>query len=371
VRDVPDEVVDYKSNFCSSCSASLALSVSVLTNRKQEIIIPPIKAHCLEHRSYTTTCSCCGHNNVGGLPVHLKAPIQYGTSVSATIAYLFAYQYLPYRRIKQAMQDMFNISLSEGTIDNALAKISGLAIPFYKHIQGRIQESDVVGGDETGTKINGHKGWFHVWQNPVLTFIVAAATRGYKTTELFFEKGFSRAVYVSDCWSAQLKTPAKKHQLCLAHLLRELTNFEDALQCKWSLELKLLLKKAILIKQELQDKDYLHPPPGVVALELQLTEMLGVDASNFHPKTRAYIKRLIKNKKSILTFLYHHKVPYDNNGSERAIRNVKVKNKISGSFRSEQGAARFAILRSVIDTTVKNGQDVFTTLCLLAKFVPE
>jgi len=229
----------------------------------------------------------------------------------------------------------------------------------------------VVGGDETGTKINGSKGWFHVWQNASLTFIVAAMTRGYKTTELYFEKGFSKAVYVSDCWSAQLKTSAQKHQLCLAHLLRELTNFEDALNCKWSMELKQLLKKAIVIKKELQALDYLRPPPVVAELEIELGKMLEIDAGNFHSKTKAFVKRLIKNKESVFTFLYHHNVPYDNNGSERAIRNVKVKNKISGSFRSQDGANRFAILRSVIDTTVKNTQNVFTAIIIVANFEPE
>lgn len=367
----PDEIINYKPNFCRACSKALDTEVPVLTERKQEIVIPSIRAHYIEHRANAIKCSCCGYNNLSNLPPHLKAPIQYGTSVSTAIAYLFAYQYLPYNRIKSAMRDMFNISLSEGTIDNLLAKTTALAMPAYKQIQARIQQSCVVGGDETGTKINGSKGWFHVWQNVSLTFIVAAMTRGYKTTELYFEKGFSKAVYVSDCWSAQLKTSAKKHQLCLAHLLRELTNFEDALNCKWSMEFKQLLKKSIVIKQELRAIDYLHPPLAVAELEIELGEMLEIDAINFHSKTKAFVKRLIKNKKSVFTFLYHHNVPYDNNGSERAIRNVKVKNKISGSFKSLEGATRFAILRSVIDTTVKNTQDVFEAINIVANFVPE
>jgi transposase len=370
MSSAPDETIDHKPHFCGACASPLTSLAQELTDRKQEIVIPPIQARCIEHRSYSITCAC-GHINVSHLPFHLKAPIQYGTSVSATVTYLFAYQYLPYNRIKKAMRDLFGISLSEGTIDNILAKMSALAMPLYKHIQGRVQESSVVGGDETGTKINGHKGWFHVWQNPWLTFIVAAATRGYKTTELYFERGFEKAVYVSDCWSAQLKTPAKKHQLCLAHLLRELTNFEDALRCTWSTQLKRLLKKAIALKKELQDHDYLHPPLSVTALELELKKMLEVDVGRFHPKSKAFVKRLIKNKESVFTFLYYRNVPYDNNGSERAIRNVKVKNKVSGSFRSEQGATRFAILRSVVDTTVKNGQDVFNALNLLASTAPE
>ena len=116
-------------------------------------------------------------------------------------------------------RSLYGIALSEGTISNLLSKVANCAKPMYEEIQFKLQESEVVGGDETGTKINGEKGWFHVWQNNTLTFIVAATTRGYQTTKTYFEEGFAKAVYVSDCWAAQLKTPAQKHQLCLAHLL--------------------------------------------------------------------------------------------------------------------------------------------------------
>lgn len=370
IRATPDKVLEYKSNFCQACSNPLETSASELVESKQEIVIPPIQSICVEHRSFATHCNCCGHINQGVLPSHLKAPIQYGTSVSATIAYLFAYQFIPYNRIKKAMNDLFNISLSEGTIDNLLEKVTANAIPTYNTIQARIMESDVVGGDETGTKINAKKSWFHVWQNGRLTYIVAAATRGYQTAKSYFEEGFSKAVYVSDCWSAQLKTPAKKHQLCLAHLLRELTNFEDALKCQWSVKLKALFKNAIQVKQNLQADDYKNEPQSVVELKNELQKLLEVEAVSFHPKAKAFVNRLVKNKESIFTFLQYDNVPYDNNGSERAIRNVKVKNKVSGSFRSMQGATRFAILRSVIDTTLKNNKDVFAAIELIARHAP-
>ena len=341
--------------------------ISKEEERKQEIVIPPIQVQCIEHRSHSRVCPNCNRVNVANMPAHLKAPIQYGKSVCATVTYFFAFQYLPYNRIKKAMNDLFNVSLSEGTIDNMLAKATELSMPSYKEIQTRLRESKVVGGDETGTKIGGKKGWFHAWQNSTLTFIVAAMTRGYQTAEDYFSDGFPMAVYVSDCWSAQLKTIAKLHQLCLAHLLRELTNFEDALKCDWSKELKLLFKKAIALKQELQPHDYLHPPPTINELEQELRKLLEVDTASFHPKTKAFVKRLIKHRESIFTFLYYPKVPYDNNGSERAIRNVKVKNKVSGCFRSMQGANRFAVLRSVIDTTLKNTQNVFQAINLIWK----
>ncbi len=135
--------------------------------------------------------------------------------------------------------------------------------------------------------------------------------------------------------------------------------------------MKQLLLDAIALKKQLGPDDYLHPPATVMQMEERLTQLLQHDHSTAHKKIRAFIKRLIKNRNSILTFLHHAKVPPDNNGSEQAIRNVKVKTKISGQFRSQRGAARFAILRSVIDTTTKNARNVFEALKLLNNLQPE
>ena len=242
---------------------------------------------------------------------------------------------------------------------------------MYEIIQSRITDSKLVGGDETGTKISKKKGWFHVWQNTELTFIVASFNRGYSTVEDYFRNGFSKAIYVSDCWSAQLKILALRHQLCFAHLLIELKNFEESLKCEWSLKMKELLQKAIKLKQEMKPDDFRKPPKQIEEIEKELDELLKSNSSKFHKKQLAFIKRLTKNRQSVFVFLEYEFVPYDNNGSERAIRNVKVKNKVSGCFRSYQGAINFAVLRSVIDTTIKNAQDVFTSIQLIAKFRPE
>ncbi|MEJ7685055.1 MAG: transposase [Segetibacter sp.] len=122
------------------------------------------------------------------------------------------------------------------------------------------------------------------------------------------------------------------------------------------------------IKEATYLQDYLQTPASVIAIEQRLTQLLQADHAASHKKVQAFSKRLLKNKDSILTFLYHPKVPPDNNASEQAIRNVKVKTKVSGQFRSQDGARRFAILRSVIDTTIKNTQNVFDALTLFTKY---
>ena len=112
--------------------------------------------------------------------------------------------------------------------------------------------------------------------------------------------------------------------------------------------------------------DYFQVSKKVKEFENKLSELLEYDYSNKHKKQKAFVNRLLKNRNNILTFLYYHEVPPDNNGSERAIRNAKVKMKISNQFKSYEFAQHFAVIRSVIDTTIKNGQDVFGALTNLA-----
>mgnify|MGYP001613017011 FL=1 len=228
----------------------------------------------------------------------------------------------------------------------------------------------MAGGDETGIKINGKKGWLWTVQTPLLTFLSAAMSRGFETINRLFKNGFPVSVYVTDCWAAQLKVITKAKQICTAHLLRELSNFMDALKCQWSVKMKQLLKDAIELKAQLQPQEYTAPNEKVIHIQKQLDELLQTTLDDKHKKVRTFIKRLNKNHDAILTFLYYPKVPPDNNGSERAIRNAKVKMKVSSQFRSFAGAHRFAVLRSVIDTTIKNSQNVLEALCLLAK-MPE
>jgi len=112
--------------------------------------------------------------------------------------------------------------------------------------------------------------------------------------------------------------------------------------------------------------DYGEKNPKVEEFENRLSELLKIDYSKEHQKLKAFIKRLIKNRDSILTFLYHFEVPPDNNGSERAIRNAKVKMKISNQFKNIEFANHYAVIRSVIDTSIKHSKNVFDALSCLA-----
>jgi hypothetical protein len=187
--------------------------------------------------------------------------------------------------------------------------------------------------------------------------------------ENYFPGGFIRSFYVSDCYASQLKTVAKAHQLCLAHLLRELKNLEENLRCKWSVKMKELLFLAWELKDNMTPDDYMNPPPQVAEIENRLDKLLSENYAKFKKKEKALIKRLIKHRDSILTFLHYENVPPHNNASESAIRNVKVKMKVSGQFRNDEGkgADRYAILRSVTDTNIKSGKEVFAAFLSIAE----
>lgn len=371
MKENPDKVIEHRPNFCKQCGDTLATEDATLVSRRQEIVLPPIVPQYIEHQSYSCTCTKCGCVTISELPDHLKANVQYGPEINALTAYFSVRQYIPYNRIAEMMNHIFNLPLSEGTIDNMLNNLTKKAKNIYEDIRKRVEQSPEVGGDETGIKINNKKGWLFTFQTPKLTFLAASFCRGYETIEKLFKNGFPISVYISDCLPAQLKVPAKLHQICIAHLLRELNNFIDACQCNWSSKMKQLFKDAIELKSQLQPDDYNSSNEKVIFLQQQLDGLLCTEIEGKHKKVKAFIKRLNKNHDAIFTFLYHPKVPPDNNSSEQTMRNSKVKMKVSGQFKSMEGAHRFAVLRSVIDTAIKNSQNVLEALCVLSMMPAE
>jgi len=368
IVDNPNEIINHLPDVCEHCGHSLENVSSESFIRRQIVDIPPVQPLYTEHRAYVKICPLCNTANQGNFPEGVKAPIQNGNNIEAMVGYLSVYQSMPYARITHLLRDFFKLNLSEGSVDNFLEALSNKATIAYETIREKIQSSLVVGSDETGCRVNGKKHWFHVWQTRLLTFIVSFASRGHKVIEKYFEGGFIHSFYVSDCWSSQLKVKAYRHQLCMAHLLRELTNFVENLNSEWSAKMKKLFMRAIERKKNMTKNDYLNPPEEVINLNMELDELLKIDYSKFHSKEQAFVQRLIKHRQSIFTFLTHPDVPPDNNASELAIRNVKVKTKVSGQFRNKEGkgADRYAKIRSVIDTTIKNGQDVYAALIALA-----
>jgi transposase len=250
-----------------------------------------------------------------------------------------------------------------------LDKLVKKALPAYELIKQKLKSdtSHAVGTDETGVKVAGDKHWAWTWQNNDVTFISITDNRGMASIDKNFKDGFKNAVLVHDCWKSHFNTHALSHQICIAHLLRDLNYLSELYKHKWSRVCKSVFKQALNLKNKMREADYYIHNPARTTLENRLDFLINYKLDKSHKELITFQKRLIKYKNYLFTFLYHPKVPPDNNASERAIRNIKVKQKISGQFKSTKGAFNFAVLRSITDTAIKNNQNVLNSLNIIAK----
>ncbi|OIQ76652.1 transposase IS66 family protein [mine drainage metagenome] len=365
----PDQVVNHIPDYCKLCGSDLEHIGAVSLNRRQVIDIPIPAAICTEHRTFAKVCSC-GHINKGEFPVNVNANVQYGSHIEALTAYLNVRQYMPFGRIQELYSRIMGLNISQGGIVGLLQRFTGKALPMYQEIKNRVEKADCLGTDETGAKINGKTHWFWTWQNEALTFIVQSQSRGYKTIQATFPDGLPDVVLVHDRWAAHFRCDVYGHQICLAHLFRDLKYIDQVHQSDWAQALTSILKQAIALNNEL-GYDGLLGSAARNELERSLMDLLQHKLPDKDKLAIKLQKKLRKISHHILCFLHYNNVPPDNNGSERAIRNIKVKQKVSGGFRSLNGADGFAVLRSVIDTTIKSGNDVFYALSLIANFAAE
>lgn len=365
----PDQIVNHIPTYCKLCGNDLEQADAVSLNRRQVIDIPIPTAVCTEHRTFAKTCSC-GHINKGEFPVNVKANVQYGSHIEALTAYLNVRQYMPFGRIQELYSRIMGLDISQGGIVGLLQRFTSKALPVYQEIKNRVEKAGCLGSDETGAKINGKTHWFWTWQNEALTFITQSQSRGYKTIKETFPGGLPDVVLVHDRWAAHFKCDAHDHQICLAHLFRDLKYIDQVHQSHWAQSLTSLLKQAITLNNQ-TDYDGLSDCVAKNKLERSLMDLLQHKLPDKDKLAIKLQKKLRKISHHILCFLHYNNVPPDNNGSERAIRNIKVKQKVSGGFRSTTGADGFALLRSVIDTTIKSGNDVFYALSLIANLATE
>jgi transposase len=358
----PTEIIDLIPNYCDNCGTSLASKVGVFKERRQVFDIPPVVINCKEYRQFSKQCTCCNNRQEAAFPIGVTNYVQYGENIQAMAVYNWQYQYLPFKRLQQWFKDIFGLSISKGTLENMVRRVANRMQPAYEQIQQQIAISDCVGADETGIAVNGKTNWVWVWQNKLLTFLACSTNRGSKTIEALFPKGFVNAVLVSDRWKAQLATNAADHQLCLAHLLRDI-NFiiEAETNCAVAPRLKALLQKSIAHKHDFIESSIDNETCKSIEKELDVILNENVDKLK-HPNTATLQKSLLKYRHHVFKFLYQKEVPFENNASERSLRMVKVKQKISGCFKSLQDS--YCIIKSVVDTAFKNGSNHFDTIRL-------
>ena len=363
----PDEIIDHLSCFCPRCGTDVREMPVEVSDTRQVFDIPVIKQIVTEHRVYRHQCTC-GHVFESDFPEGIDWPVSYGKNIESLVGYLNVRQYLPFKRLEEMMHDVFGVLISEGGLHSLLNRLSGKGVDAYEMIRQTVLNSSVIGTDETGMKINGKKNWFWTWQSKMATFIAASANRGSETIEKHVNGISAKAVLVHDCWRAHFKTPVGRHQVCTVHLIRELKYLEELYKVAWPVRFRIMLIEADLLKKRLSPADYLYPDHGRSLLEKELDALLQDQIDPKHKELISFQKRMVRYKNHLFTFLHDPAVPSHNNDSEKAIRNVKVKQKVSGQFKTMFAAENFAILRSIIETAIKNDQDVLQALNVIAHY---
>lgn len=370
----PGHVVEHRPRECRNCHASLAAGQVVRHLRQQVWEVVPAKLKVTEHRLALLQCSACGKTTQGEFSPAVRSGVQYGAGVKARVLYLQQYQLLPYQRTSEAMRDLFGCQLSSGTVANIVRECADELVQTELKIKQRLRRSAVIHADETGLRINKRLGYVHVASTSDLTHYATANHRGQTAMDEINVLPRYRGTCVHDGWLAYKHYTRCRHALCGVHLLRELTYFEElSAQTKaWAT----LLKELLLEMKEAVERE--RAGGGTRLNSLMLAELserydrLVVEGQGASPppdmpelvrkQARSLLLRLERRREEVLLFLTDFSVPFDNNQAERDLRMIKLQQKTSGCFRSEEGARRFCRIRSYVSTAHKQGRAILQVL---------
>ena len=373
----PDSIKVHNVSSCSGCGRSLE-DISPAGYRKRQVFdLPPIEVEVTEHRAQEKTCPHCGQLNRSPFPKGIDQPTQYGPRIKAIAVYLNQYQLLPYDRTRELFLDLFGTGLSAGTIVNTNRVCSVALKPVEDMIKDKVIASPVVHFDETGLYTEQKRWWLHVASTEDLTYYECHPRRGKTATDdIDILPGFN-GIAIHDGWDTYFRYKCG-HGLCNAHHLRELKGIEECYKQKWASDMASLLveiKEAVDKKRDIADRldkyeiDNFKDRYDKI-IKQGLTKNPPVKKRD-GPKKRGRIKqskatnlllRLKKYRKETLAFMYDFDVPFDNSQAERDIRMAKVQQKISGTFRSADGARTFCRIRGYISTTRKNSLSVIDAI---------
>jgi transposase len=364
------------------CDCGRAISQGkVLGYRRRQVFdIPAIKLQVTEHQAERRQCSC-GKVHQAAFPKEVSAPVQYGASVKAISSYLQVQQLLPYQRCQELMADVLGVKLSQGTLANSVSEASKALSPIANKIEQALATSELLHVDETGARIAGTLNWLHVISHKTLTHYQMSPHRGRKGYVPWLETFEGKLVH--DFYSAYQQLCAS-HACCNAHLLRDLTRVEEQFQQAWATDLKTLLCETKMLVESSSKKCL--EPPELMTLRQRYRGLLdqAKQANPTLPRQAGVAKRgrikqsfahnlalrLDTYQEAILRFALDPSVPFDNNQAERDLRMMRLKEKISGAYRSPQGAAFFARLRGYCSTLRKQGLNILDALTRLFQHDP-
>ncbi|KIP61803.1 transposase [Prevotella pectinovora] len=355
--DTPDEVIDDVPDYCTNCGETLADAERILDYVTQKVSIPELKPVVKEIRHYVMVCKNCGER-IRTAPRHRSNDVVYDASVKSLVVYLSVVQFLPYGRIANFLHDVLGLSPSEGSLVNWVNEAKRNAQPIVDKIKEYIMSSNVVGFDESGCYCNKRLDWAWIAQTVYYTLLFRANGRGSKELTDRFGDSLERMTTVTDRHSAYFALHFLNHQVCLAHLLRELQYLSELnTSQKWSEQVANLFREAIH-KRNTNPTDIISKASWLDKLDC----LLKLNVSKFGKKFDTFKIGLIKCRDYIFNFLEDPVIPPDNNASERGIRKLKIKLKNSCTFRSDFGADAFLELHSVVETAKKHNQTPFNAI---------
>ena len=355
--DTPDEVIDDVPDYCTNCGESLADAERILDYVTQKVSIPELKPVVKEIRHYVMVCKNCGER-IRTAPRHRSNDVVYDASVKSLVVYLCVVQFLPYGRIANFLHDVLGLSPSEGSLVNWVNEAKRNAQPIVDKIKEYIMSSNVVGFDESGCYCNKRLDWAWIAQTVYYTLLFRANGRGSKELTDRFGDSLERMTAVTDRHSAYFALHFLNHQVCLAHLLRELQYLSELdTSQKWSEQVANLFREAIH-KRNTNPTDIISKASWLDKLD----SLLKLNVSKFGKTFDTFKNGLIKCRDYIFNFLEDPVIPPDNNASERGIRKLKIKLKNSCTFRSDFGADAFLELHSVVETAKKHNQTPFNAI---------
>ncbi len=363
---VPDEIKHHKVTQCSRCGKDLSHQAADRIERRQVYDIPPLELKVTEHQSPVKDCSCGCVNK--SFPSHLSYRVQYGPNLKGILVYLQNYQLLPYGRSQELVKDFWGHHLSTGTLHNWGAKAYQNLEPFKDDIKELLTKQEVVGFDETGFRVNAQKFWLHSCSTSDHAFYEVHSKRGSEAMKDISILPDFKGIAVHDFWTSYY-TFSCQHSLCNAHLLRDLIFIKEQFKNQdWAQQLIDLLLKMKQAKEKALSKRKDCLSTGTLKKYqkryLQIVDQ-GLKQNPWKPPEkksrgrykkpppRNLLERCRDYSDDIIRFLFNFQVPFDNNFSERDLRMMKVKQKISGGFRSLKGAKHFARIRSYIVTARK------------------
>jgi transposase len=376
----PDREVRHEPGWCRRCGAGLAGRPVTGVERRQVFDLPEVAVTVTEHQLIERECGC-GQRTKGAAPQGAGGPVQYGPRIAAVIVYLYAGQFLSKQRTAQALAELFGIPLSSGTVAGITARAAGRLGEFLEHARGQIAASEVAGFDETGFRVQGRLHWVHCARTSKYTLLMVHPKRGTEAMKAMGVLPSFAGVAVHDAWAPYDTYTGPDHQLCCAHALRELQAVTDAVpagQWCWATQAaEALTAMQDLVREAIgQGRDAVDPATLAAQVRLFRSAVLAgasQTAARSGPlmkKHHALARRLRDRQDDYLRFTTDFRAPPDNNGSERDIRMVKLRQKVSGCLRTLTGARQFCAIRSYLSTAAKHGLADFDALVMLTKGQP-